>query len=69
MEVINTTSALSRIGISREELLIVNACLNEVCNGIDVFEFEARVGANRQPVAELLQEVGLLLDRMESQNR
>ncbi|MDD3482616.1 hypothetical protein [Azovibrio restrictus] len=69
MEVIETTGEHSHIGISRDELLIVNAALNEVCNGIEVFEFETRIGADRGRVAALLKEVGLLLDKMDSVNR
>jgi len=65
MEVIDATGTQSHIGISRDELLIVNAALNEVCNGIEVFEFETRIGANRERVAALLREVGLLLDKMD----
>lgn len=51
MEIIDTTGEHSHIGMSRDELLIVNAALNEVCNGIEVFEFETRIGANRECVA------------------
>ena len=67
MEIINFAVEQSRIDISREELLIVNAALNEVCNGIDVFEFETRIGADRQRVAALLKKIGLLLDNMDLQ--
>ena len=66
MEVIDTTPERSHIGISRDELLIVNAALNEVCNGIEVFEFETRIGADRERVAALLKEIGSLLDKMDS---
>jgi hypothetical protein len=66
MEVIDTTLERSHIGISRDELLIVNAALNEVCNGIEVFEFETRIGADRERVAALLKEIGSLLDKMDS---
>lgn len=66
MEIINTTAERSRIEIGRDELLIVNAALNEVCNGIAVFEFETRIGADREHVAALLKEVGALLDEMDS---
>lgn len=69
MEVIDSTSERSRIGVSRDELLIVNAALNEVCNGIEVFEFETRIGADRERVAALLKEIGSLLDRMDSAGR
>lgn len=65
MKVIDTTNEISLIGISRDELLIVNAALNEVCNGIEVFDFETRIGADRERVAALLKEVGLLLDRVD----
>jgi hypothetical protein len=39
-----------RVDLSRDELLIVNAALNEVLNGIAVFEFETRIGTTRDRV-------------------
>jgi hypothetical protein len=65
MEIINITNEKSQISISRDELLILNSALNEVCNGIAIFEFETRIGANRDRVATLLDDVGLLLDHMD----
>ena len=66
MEIINAAVERSQVEISREELLIVNAALNEVCNGIEVFEFETRIGADRKRVAALLKEIGFLLDKMDA---
>lgn len=66
MEIIDTSVEGSRVGLTREELLIVNAALNEVCNGIEVFEFETRIGANRERVSALLVEIGSLLDKMDA---
>lgn len=66
MEVIDATAERSRISMSRDELLIVSAALNEVCNGIELFEFETRIGADRKTVNDLLKEIGALLDRMEA---
>jgi hypothetical protein len=66
MEIIDTNVERSNIKIGRDELLIVNAALNEVCNGIEVFEFETRIGANRERVSALLKEISLLLDKMDS---
>jgi len=66
MEIINAAAERSQLEMGREELLIVNAALNEVCNGIAVFEFETRIGADRERVATLLKEVGALLDKMGS---
>ena len=66
MEIIDTTAEWSHISIGRDELLIVSAALNEVCNGIEVFEFETRIGADPERVAALLKEGGSLLDKMDS---
>jgi hypothetical protein len=65
MEIIDATAERTQINLGREELLILNAALNEVCNGIAVFEFETRIGANRERVVTLLKEIGTLLDKME----
>jgi hypothetical protein len=56
-------------GSAYVDLLIVNAALNEVCNGIEVFEFDARIGADRERVAALLKEVGQLLDKMAASDK
>ncbi|MCA3071332.1 MAG: hypothetical protein ING77_17310 [Rhodocyclaceae bacterium] len=66
MEIIDIAAERSQVEIGRDELLIVNAALNEVCNGVAVFEFETRIGADRARVAALLKEVGALLDKMDS---
>lgn len=66
---INTAGGQLQIAISREELSIVNAASNEVCNGIEVFEFDARIGADRERVAALLKEVGHLLDKMDASDK
>jgi len=65
-KVINTAPARSRVEIGRDELLIMNAALNEICNGIAVFEFQTRIGADRERVDAPLKEVGSLLDKMDS---
>ena len=46
-----------RLGISREEGLLVNNTLNEVCHGVVVQDFENRIGASKNEVAILLDEV------------
>lgn len=46
-----------------KELLIIHAALNEVCNGIDLFEFETRMGANREEVKNLLEALTKILDK------
>jgi hypothetical protein len=67
MQVIKLSVDQLNVGVSRDELLIINSALNEVCNGIDLFEFEARMGAEREKVVKLLGEVGAAIDRMISE--
>lgn len=65
MDVISSSHDLASITLKRDELLILNAALNEICNGKDVFEFESRVGADREFVTGFLQRLGSLLDSMD----
>ena len=60
-----TIAESAEIELSHEELLVLNAVLNEVCNGIDVFEFETRIGAPRAMVERLMEEIQAVLDRFE----
>lgn len=53
------------IRLSKEELVILNNALNEVCNGLDLNEFSTRMGAERENVDELLSEIGKVIDIIE----
>ncbi len=55
----------AEIEFGHDELLVLNAALNEVCNGIDVFEFETRIGAERAKVEGLMREIQAVLDQIE----
>jgi Asp-tRNA(Asn)/Glu-tRNA(Gln) amidotransferase C subunit len=58
------SAAIARIDISEDEIQIVHAALNEICNGIELFEFETRIGAPRDRVATLQREFRALLQKM-----
>jgi len=62
MDIINSSRDLVNVSLSRDELLVLNAALNEICNGVDIFEFETRIGAGREFVTSLLQEIGSAID-------
>jgi hypothetical protein len=64
MNVIDIDGANSQIKFSRDELRILNAALNEICNGISIREFETRIGASRQEVANLLNEIHKTINEM-----
>lgn len=64
METVEYGENKATVSFSVEELIVVNAALNEVCNGINLFEFETRIGATRETVRELLSKVSHLIDAM-----
>ena len=49
--------------VNRDELLIINNALNEVCNGLPLRDFETRMGAHLPEVESLLSLVGQALER------
>lgn len=49
------------IQVSREELRLLNNAVNEVCNGIDSWEFSTRLGSKREEALALLSEIGRAL--------
>lgn len=53
------------VKLERDELLVLNAALNEVCNGIDIFEFEMRIGVSRAHVEILMSKIHAILDQTE----
>lgn len=50
------------INLTRDELLIINNALNEVCNGVDLEgEFDTRMGVSVEEARELLKKVDALV--------
>ncbi len=66
MKAIQIGTKRSQIEVDLEEILILNNSLNEVCNGIDIFEFATRMGVDRERVRHLLAELSELFELMES---
>ena len=66
MNLLSVTKNNADINITESELLILNAALNEICNGLDIFEFETRIGSEKREVAVLLSKIGNILDQMTS---
>jgi hypothetical protein len=46
----------ARVELTTDELIMINNALNEVTHGIDLFEFETRMGASRAEVESVLNE-------------
>jgi hypothetical protein len=58
------TSSAS-VSFTEAELVLINKALNEAINGLDVAEFDTRLGASRREAEELLHRIGLLLSKIE----
>jgi hypothetical protein len=65
MELIRVEQGEAIVRVELQELLIMNNALNEVCNGIDVPEFETRMGVSLAQVVSLLSNVQLMLSELE----
>jgi hypothetical protein len=62
MELISKDLKKVDLSISLEELLILNNALNEVCHGLDQFEFDTRMGTSHEEVTTLLKKIGCMID-------
>ena len=51
------------VTMSLDELIIINNALNEICNGINIEEFESRIGASLDEVRSMLGIVGAAIDK------
>lgn len=64
MQVQSLTKERATVSLGPSELLILNNALNEVCHGLDLDEFDTRMGTERGVVQSLLDEIGALCDQM-----
>jgi len=66
MNTLKTGRTNATVELDRSEMAILNNALNEVCNGLSLHEFATRMGAERDEVLRLLEEISDLIKRMES---
>jgi hypothetical protein len=66
MELMRVEQGEAHVRVAPQELLILNNALNEVCNGIDVPEFETRMGVALAQVRSLLSSVQLVIDELDA---
>jgi hypothetical protein len=63
VNVISRHSGSAKIEVSDAELLVINNALNEVCNALDIREFDTRMGCSRDLAKSVLKAVGEVYDR------
>jgi hypothetical protein len=61
MRLIDLSSGLAILEVSKEELEMISNSINEVCHGIDIEEFETRLGYPRERVRLLLSQISEVL--------
>ena len=57
------------VQFSLDELLMVSNALNEVCNGIDIPEFHARIGATPDEAQRFLERLGEIIEGAATRGR
>ncbi|MBY5815915.1 hypothetical protein [Rhizobium leguminosarum] len=62
MKLISVAEADLMVSTNLEELHIFHAALNEICNGIEIFEFETRIGASLEEVKGVMRSLDEILD-------
>jgi hypothetical protein len=55
MEILERSKGKAVISFFNDELVILNNALNEICNGVDIPQFETRVGYPRERVEALFE--------------
>lgn len=61
MKIIKQRDDCYSINATIDEMRMLNNALNEVCHGIDLEEFQTRLGYSRKKVEEMLEQVNQAL--------
>jgi hypothetical protein len=64
MEILSERNQSADVRLQLRDLILLNNAMNQVCNGISVPEFETRMGATTSEAADLLDQIGRLIDRL-----
>ncbi len=64
MELLMVDRYHADLRLAESELVMLNNALNETCNGLDLDEFETRMGSTKEQVRDLLSRIGMILDNM-----
>lgn len=57
MTIVSSQPGKATLELTIDELLMINNALNEVCNALDVSDFETRMGCSREDIKKMLEEV------------
>jgi hypothetical protein len=57
MKVINSVNDEVECVLTKDQILMIKNCLGEICFGIDLAEFQTRVGYTRDEVGEFVKQL------------
>ncbi len=57
MQIMRTATGDLEVSLNLDELSLLGQTLNECCNGFGVTDFESKVGASKQTVVQLLDQI------------
>ncbi len=65
MDLLQNDAKSADIRISTDDLITIHQSMNEVCNGIDLFEFQTRIGVTREEVVNLMKIIDQIIEKIE----
>lgn len=65
MKLLNYNIENADISLSNDELLTIYNSLNEVCNGMHIYEFETRIGVSKEEAYNLMKIIRKLIENMD----
>lgn len=61
MRLISVNPSSAQLEMSEQDLIVIANALNEVINGIDLFEFDTRISVHRPVVKAMQAEIGQIV--------
>lgn len=65
MQLLKSDEHSAEVRLSIDELFTIHQSLNEICNGIDLFEFQTRIGVSREEVLYLMKTISQIINKVE----
>jgi len=62
MELLSVSKNQAELRLNEDDLFILVSALNEICNGINITEFQTRIGGEKTLAAALLYDMRNILD-------
>lgn len=69
MELLNNDATSAEVRLSIDDLITIHQSMNEVCNGIDLFEFQTRIGVSREEVSNLMRIINQIIEKIEQYSK